>query len=143
MHDEHKVNLAEWKKALFSDKSATWLIITLKNGEEHYIKNSDGWHLVKDVCETKNTFIDKLSLQFKSHRETVDVSNVDGLYFSKSVIGILGGESKQTYTIGKINDGVVHKSMWLIPELIVEKEYDDDESSCFAESIIYDKEKTN
>tara|TARA_R110002110_G_scaffold124921_1_gene302512 strand:- start:115 stop:561 length:447 start_codon:yes stop_codon:yes gene_type:complete len=143
MHDDHKVDPVRWKKTFLSDITAIWLIVTLKNGSEHFVKNTNDWHLAKKECEESDTFVDKMSLQFKSHKERIGIDDVDGVYFAKSIIGILGSDSKQTITIGKIKDGVAHKKMWLVPELIVEKEYKDDESSCFEESIIYDKTKEN
>ena len=119
------------------------MIVTVKDGTEYFIDSTQRWHELKRYCDNNNVFINKLSIQFKSHRERIDIKDIDGIYFVKSVIGMLGAESKQTYTIGKLKDGIVHKTMWLIPELIIEREYDDRESDCFQESIIYDKEKKN
>lgn len=144
MHDEHQITDREkWSQVFKTNVRATWLIITLKDGTEYFIDNTDRWHELKRYCDNNKIFLSKLSIQFKSHRERIDITNIDGIYFAKSVIGILGAESKQTYTIGKIKDGIVHKTLWLIPELIVEKEYEDYESGCFEESIIYDKAKKN
>ena len=143
MHDHHKVNAKKWREVFLKNKRATWLIITLKNNKEYYIRNVEEWRNVKSECENNSTFIDKLTIQFKSHRERIDISDVDGLYFAKSVIGILGADSKNTITIGKIKEGKVHKTMWLIPELIVEKEYEDEIENCFEETIIYDQTKEN
>lgn len=143
MHDHHKIDPVKWKKAFFQNKRATWIIITLKNDKEFYITNTDQWTEMKEYCEKHNTFVDKLSIQFKSHRERIDIKDVDGLYFAKSIIGILGAESKNTITIGKVKDGKIHKTMWLVPELIIEKEYEDDIENCFQETIIYDKAKEN
>ena len=143
MYDEHKVDPVRWKQTFLSNINAVWLIVTLKNGSEHYVQNIEGWHSVKKECQESETFIEILSIQYKSHKERIDIEGVDGLYFAKSLVGILGQESKQTLTVGKIRNGTVHKTMWLVPELIVEKEYEDDESSCFEESIIYDQTKEN
>jgi len=144
MHDEHQITDREkWSQVFKTNVRATWLIVTLKDGTEYFIDNTDRWHELKRYCDNNKIFLSKLSIQFKSHRERIDITNIDGIYFAKSVIGILGAESKQTYTIGKIKDGIVHKTLWLIPELIVEKEYEDYESGCFEESIIYDKAKKN
>ena len=57
-------------------------------------------------------------------------------------MGQMGGESREYYTTGTLKNGIVHKKMWMIPELIVEKEYKDEEDECFKEAIIYDKTKT-
>ena len=144
MHDEHQItDKKKWSEVFRTNVRATWLIVTLKDGTEYFIDNTNRWHELKRYCDNNKVFLSKLSIQFKSHRERIDITNIDGIYFAKSVIGILGAESKQTYTIGKIKDGVVYKTLWLIPELIIEKEYEDHESGCFEESIIYDQKKKN
>ncbi len=144
MHDEHQItNKEKWSQVFRTNVRATWLIVTLKDGSEYFIDNTDRWHELKRYCDNNNVFLSKLSIQFKSHRETIDIRGIDGIYFAKSVVGMLGAESKNTYTIGKIKNGIVHKTLWLIPELIVEREFEDYESGCFEESIIYDKAKKN
>lgn len=143
MHDDHKVNPKKWREAFLKNKRATWVVVTLKNGEEHFITNAKEWMRMKDSCDSQSTFIDKLTLQFKSHRERINIDNCDGLYFAKSIIGILGGKSRETITIGIISDDVVYKTIWNIPELIIERTYDDKESNCFKETLIYDKAKKN
>jgi hypothetical protein len=144
MHDPHQItNKKKWSEVFRTNIRATWLIVTLKDGTEYFIDSTERWHELKRYCDNNNIFLSKLSIQFKSHRERIDITDIDGIYFAKSVIGLLGAESKQTYTIGKLKNGIVQKTMWLIPELIVEREYDDYESSCFKESIIYDQKKTN
>ena len=52
-------------------------------------------------------------------------------------MGRMGGKSNEYYTTGILKDGTMHKHMWLIPELIVEKELHDDLDECFEEAIIY------
>ena len=54
----------------------------------------------------------------------------------------MGGDSKHYYTVGIIKGDVVHKKMWIIPELIEEKSYEDDIDACFEEGIIYNDQKT-
>ena len=52
--------------------------------------------------------------------------------------------TKDYYTIGKLVDGVVLKSRWLTPELIVEEKIEDSLDNCFEEAIIYNHaRKTN
>lgn len=144
MHDEHQItNKDKWLEVFRTNVRATWLIVTLQDGTEYFIDGTDRWHELKRYCDNNNIFLSKLSIQFKSHRERIDITDIDGIYFAKSVVGVLGAESKQTYTIGKIKDGIVYKTLWLIPELIVEREFEDYESGCFEESIIYDQKKKN
>ena len=51
-------------------------------------------------------------------------------------MGQMCSENKQFYTTGILKDGIVYKQMWLVPELIVEKELEDDIEDCFEEALI-------
>ena len=81
--------------------------------------------------------ITKFELQFRSHVEPCDVDNAEAVYFVRSVMGQIGEKSKEYFTVGVLKDDVVHKKMWLKPELIVEKEYKDTIEGCFEEATIY------
>jgi hypothetical protein len=144
MHDEHQItDKKKWSEVFRTNVRATWLIVTLKDGTEYFIDSTNRWHELKRYCDNNKVFLSKLSIQFKSHRERIDITDIDGIYFARSIVGMLGAESKHTYTVGKIKDGTVEKTLWLIPELTVERVYNDYESGCFEESIIYDKTKKN
>jgi hypothetical protein len=54
---------------------------------------------------------------------------------------MMGGSSKETYTIGKFKDDKVYKTIWNVPELIVEREFEDNEDGCFQETIIRNDQK--
>ena len=43
--------------------------------------------------------------------------------------------------VGILKGQEVHKTMWCVPELVIEKSYIDDIESCFEEALIYN-EKT-
>ena len=102
MHDQHQINdTKKWSQIFRKNVRATWLIVTLKDGTEYFIDSTERWHELKRYCDNNEVFLSKLSIQFKSHRERVDISDIDGIYFAKSIVGILGAESKQTYTISK------------------------------------------
>jgi len=58
-------------------------------------------------------------------------------------MGQMGGDTKHYFTTGKVLNDKVEKKMWITPELIVDKEYDDEIENCFEEAIIYDKTKEN
>ena len=121
------------------DKTVVWTKIQLTDGTDFFFHKYDTWHGVKRYCKNKNLFIEDFRLQFRSHEVKIDVSDIDGLYFVRSVLGQMGGDSKNYYTVGKIKDGVVSKQLWVIPELVEEKNYEDDIDSCFEEGIIYDE----
>ena len=58
-------------------------------------------------------------------------------------MGQMGGQTKNYFTTGLVNGDKVEKKMWLTPELVVDKEYEDEIENCFEEAIIYDKTEKN
>jgi hypothetical protein len=124
------------------DKTVVWIKLKLTNGQEFYFNEYKMWIDVKRYCEARSVFIEEFCLQFRSHEVKIDIPDADGIYFIRSILGQMGGDSKHYYTVGVIKDSVVHKKMWITPELIEEKVYEDDIDSCFEEGIIYDDRKT-
>ena len=135
------MNNEKWLKHYRTNKSAVWIKVRLKNGQEFFCDDSSIWKGIKVLCEKKNTFLEEFSLQFRSHEIKIDLEDLDGIYFVRSIMGQVGAESKHYYTVGTVKGDEVHKRMWLIPELVAEKDYVDDISECFTEAIIYDETK--
>jgi len=123
------------------NKTVVWIKVALSDGHEVFFHDYKAWHSIKKYCQSKSVFVEDFRLQFRSHEIKIDVSDIDGLYFIRSVLGQMGGDTKNYYTVGTIKSGVVQKKMWLIPELVEEKSYEDDIESCFEEGIIYDERK--
>ena len=121
------------------DKTSVWTKLTLSDGTDVFFNDYKIWRSLKKHCQEKSLFVEDFRLQFRSHEIKIDVTDIDGLYFIRSVLGQMGGDTKNYYTVGTIKSGVVQKKMWLIPELIEEKSYEDDIESCFEEGIIYDE----
>lgn len=132
-----------WLEAYRKNKNAIWIKCTLSNGESLFFDEFDGWRTIKNICETQNIFLRKLSLQFRSHEVDIDIDNCDGVYLIRSILGQLGSDTQNFYTVGKVVKNKVYKKLFLIPELIVTKEVEDDIEDCFAEAIIYNEEKKN
>ena len=125
-----------------TNKQAIWVKVKLTNGKEFFFEKYDTWKFIKDTCKRVGVSVERLHLQFRSHEVKVDLSDADGVYFIRSVMGQMGGSSKDYYTVGIIKGDRVNKKMYIIPELIEEKSYEDDIESCFPEGIIYNaKEK--
>lgn len=133
----------KWLKKYRTNKSAIWINVQLTNGEEFYYDEFEGWRELKTKCEDENLFIQELSLQFRSHEVTIDLEDAEAVYLIRSVMGQMGADTRQYYTTGILKDGIVHKKMWMIPELVVDKELQDDIEECFEEALIYDKTKKN
>lgn len=129
--------LEEYKK----DKYNTWIRVILTNSQEIYLREYSEWFDLKTYCEENSLGIDKIGLQYRSQSIEVDSSNTDGCYLVRSIIGSFGTAARQTFTIGKLIDNKVAKTIWIIPELIKEFEDEDSIDSCFEEAIIYNYAK--
>ena len=138
------MNNEEFLKSYTHNKYATWIRCKLTNGEEFNYDKFEGWRKIKDKCDKENLFLSELYLQFRSHKATIDIDNgVDGVYLIRSLLGAIGSDSKEYYTVGLVKGNSVSKKMWITPELVLDKEYEDEIENCFEEAIIYDKTKEN
>ena len=135
------MNNENFLKVYRTNKNVVWVKCKLSNGKEHYYANPTGWLRIKEICEGDCLFVEELELQFRSHLVIIDVKDAEAVYLIRSVMGQMGGDSHDYYTTGVLKDGVMHKKMWLIPELIIEKELEDDLDECFEEAIIYNEKK--
>jgi hypothetical protein len=126
------------------DINAVWVKVMTSDGKHFFFSDYKVWQEVKSHCEKNFVFIEDLHLQFRSHKCIMDVRNAKGLYLVRSVMGTMGGPSANYYTVGVLKGKEVHKQMWLVPELIMEKEMVDDPDQCFEEAMIFnEKKKTN
>ena len=135
------MNNEKFLKRYKKNKQAVWVKVRLTNGKEFYFTHYETWKDIKSICESEGTFVDEFFLQFRSHEIEIPIENCEGLYFIRSILGQMGGESKHYYTVGTISGDVVSKKMYIIPELVEEKSYEDDIDSCFPEGIIYNAKK--
>ena len=131
----------QWLEAYRADKYKIWVKVTLSNNEERYFCDYADWFKVKEYCTNSNIDVKEIGLQYRSNYLGVEASDCDGVYLVQSLIGVMGEQSKQTYTVGKIIDGIVHKQVFMTPELVQDRTDTDPVSSCFAEGILYHHEK--
>lgn len=127
----------QWLSAFRKDKRSIWIKVDLSSGTQIYFKDYADWQDIKKTCESESLEIHAVSLQFKSNIIKVDTKDSDGVYLIRAIRGRMGGKSQHYYTIGLLREGVVHKGMWLTPELIEEENYEDTLDNCFEEAIIY------
>ena len=133
----------EFKKAIRgAGEKEVFINVELSNGRDIYFSDYKHWHQIKDICASEGLDLTRVALQFRSPLEEVDVANAEAVYLVRSVMGQIGYKSKQYFTTGTLVDGVVHKKMWLTPELIIEKEYEDTIEGCFEEAMIYNGKGT-
>lgn len=137
------MNPDKFIEAYKTNKTAVWIRCKLTNGEEYNFDRHEQWRDLKERCESEKIYFSELCLQYKSHKESIDIDDSDGIYLIRSAMGQMGGETKNYFTVGTVNGDKVKKKMWLTPELIVDKEYEDEIENCFKEAIIYDKTKEN
>ena len=131
------MNNTEWLNKYRTDKHAVWIKCKLTNGEEYFYPHYRGWEIIKRKCDKQSIFIEEFYLQFRSHEEKIDLTDAEAVYFIRSLMGRMGGKTNEYYSTGILKDGIMHKQMWLVPELIIEKELNDDLDECFEEAIIY------
>ena len=132
---------SSWKEHYRTNKHAVWIKCKTTDGEEHFMHKMSDWTKLVKACKDKRVKLRNLSIQYRSHEEKLDITNCDNIYLITSIMGSMGAKSRNYLTYGKINGDKVKKQMWIIPELVVEKTYDDIIDNCFEEAII-DVEKT-
>jgi hypothetical protein len=126
----------QWLKEYRKDKYKVWIRATLSDSTEYYLPNHESWVELKPICENNKLNIIKIGLQYRSNFIEVDTADTDGVYLIKSIIGMMGENSKQTITIGKLYGTIVKKTMWITPELISELQSEDNIDDCFKEALI-------
>lgn len=131
----------QWLEAYRADKYKIWVKVTLSNNEERYFCNYTDWFKVKDYCINQNIDVKEIGLQYRSNYLGIDATDCDGVYLVQSLIGVMGEQSKHTYTVGKIVGDTIHKQVFMTPELVQDRTDKDPVDSCFAEGILYHHEK--
>jgi hypothetical protein len=132
---------AEFYRSSHSNVKHVFIKVMTTDGEHFFFHDYDQWFEVKKYCEKNSVFIQDLHLQFRSNRCIIDVSKADAIYLIRAVLGAMGQSTKQYLTVGILADGKVTKKMYVVPELIKEKEHEDTLENCFDEAVIYN-EKT-
>lgn len=127
----------QWLNEYRKDKYRIWVKITLSNDEERYFYDYKDWYLIKKYCKDQLLNIVQIGLQYRSNYLGVDTVDCDGVYLVQSMIGVMGEQSKKTYTVGKITGNIVKKQVFMTPELIEDRIDIDDVSSCFEEGLLY------
>ena len=129
--------LVEYRK----DKYRIWIRATLSDGTEVYMPDHKDWLKLKQYCEQKKLKVNNVGLQYRSHSVQLDTVDADGVYLVRSLVGVMGENSRNTITIGKLYGTQVHKTLWITPELIEETKEITDVEECFPEALIFNYEE--
>lgn len=127
----------QWLNEYRKDKYKIWVKITLSNNEERYFHDYKDWYEVKKYCHNQLLNVIQIGLQYRSNYLGIDTVDCDGVYLVQSMIGVMGEQSKKTYTVGQIIGNTVKKQVFMTPELIEDRIDTDDLSSCFEEGLLY------
>jgi hypothetical protein len=132
----------QWLKEYRKNKQNIWIVPTCYS-TTYYLKNNTEWLEFVKFCNTEKLTISSIGLQYRSHSISVDTSDCDGVYVVRSLIGMMGEKSKETITIGKLQNDIVYKTMWVTPELIEQLKTEDHIEECFKEALAFNHEKTD
>jgi hypothetical protein len=127
----------QWLEEYRKDKYKIWVKLSLSNNEERYFCDYEDWYKIKAYCQQNIINVVEIGLQYRSNYLGINANDCDGVYLVQSIIGVMGEQSKKTYTVGKIHGDVVEKQVFLTPELIEDRTENDSVSSCFEEGILY------
>lgn len=132
---------AQWATWYRANKNALKNKVAVKvmtsDNKHFFFHDYYEWFIVKEHCNKNRVKIKDFHLNFRSNRCMIDVEDSDGFYFIRSALGQPGKETKLYFTIGVLRNGIVKKKMYLLPELLKEKEYEDELENCFDEAMIY------
>lgn len=134
------MNNQKWAEFYRKDRANTKYVfvkVMTTDGEHFFFHDYKRWFDVKEYCEINSVFIKDLHLQFRSNQCIIDVAKADAIYLVRSVLGSLGQDTKRYFTVGVLSDDRLTKTMYVVPELIKEKEYEDTLDNCFEEAFIY------
>lgn len=134
----------QWLSEYRKDKYRIWVKITLSNNEERYFCEYKDWYDLKKYCNSNKIDVKEIGLQYRSNYLGVDTTDCDGVYLVQSMIGLMGEQSRKTYTVGKLYGDIVKKQIFMMPELIKDREDQDSIDTCFEEGLLfhYGKRKT-
>ena len=105
----------EWYKEYQGDREKTWVVTEFSDNSKVYFSEHKDWLKIKALCKEKRLSITKLQLQFRSNVVDIEIGGVDAIYLIRSVKGLLGGDSKNYLTVGKVQSNNVKKTCGLYP----------------------------
>ena len=121
-------------------KNTIWIILETSDGESIYLQHYEQWLTIQEYCNNKRVKIDSISLKWRTHSVETKTDDTDGLYVVKTAKGIIGGPTRDYYTIGKIYGDRVERTMWSTPDLLQDLSCEDKLENCIQKAVvIYDQ----
>lgn len=132
---------AFYKQIPYQERSIVWIYFLTDRKEKIFLKKWKDWLTVQEYCILNNRQILEVGLRYKGNEVNIDISKYDGVYIVKSSRGQIGHESRNTFTIGLIEGHVVHKTHWLLPELMADLSFEDSLESCYQPAVFLNVKK--
>jgi hypothetical protein len=129
--------LSFYKLLSVEDSKKVWIIVKTSDNKDLYLKDYNEWLTIPRYCALNNLDVLSVSLQYVTNVITVDVDKYEGVYLIRSIKGQFGAKERQCFTIGLIEGGIVHKTMWNTPELIQDLSFSESIEKCFEEAIVF------
>ena len=126
----------EWLKEYRKNKYNIWINIVC-NDTKYYLKDNKDWVKFVSYCNNQKLQIQKVGLQYRSNSIEIDVSDCDGVYIVRSILGVIGENSRESITIGKLNNNIVSKTLFVTPELVEQIKTEDKIEDCFIEAVAF------
>ncbi len=125
-----------------SRSSVVWIFFIDDHDHKMYLKEWKDWLSVQDYCRKNKCNIDCIGLRYKGNEAKIEIPiDAQGVYLIKSARGQIGMESKATMTVGIIDQNIVHKTHYLLPELIEDLKFKDNIETCHEPAIVYNEQK--
>jgi hypothetical protein len=142
--EKYVTNREAWLKEYRKDKESIWVRVILSDGLEIFFKDFKTWLSLRDKCKNDSLSVCMVKLQYRSHVVDIDTADSEAVYLVRAIMGEIGGNSRNYYTVGTLKDNIVYKTRWLVPELVEEEKVEETLDNCFEEAIIYNHaRKTN
>jgi len=126
----------EWLQEYRKNKYNIWITVVC-NDSKYYLKDQKDWLKFVSYCNNQKLQIEKVGLQYRSNTLEIDASDCQGVYIIRSILGVIGENSRESITIGKLRDNIVYKTLFVTPELVEQIKTEDKIEDCFIEAIAF------
>lgn len=132
-------NLCTDKRDRYLEERAHW-VASLSNGEVIYGDDDRGdekiaWKRLVAYCTANSLTVSELALRFRSHIMKLKIDGFDRIAAVNSMFFSYPNTYKASYNIVFEKNGNCHVIQYILPELIIVREFDRD-SECYEAVLI-------